>query len=415
MRIDELLKRYPHVRSTLERVCQRANARGGILNGTMKLGEGLDRRHDIEPLYHLFGQRALTVSSRGIWRLNFDRQFGEPGACDPWLDDLFAALEMARVDVPAHRSSVARQFAVVRGRLALAFPELTAVHTHLVAQEVYWIRQTDKLGVAGIQKALFQVAGIVRHLRSSLGPSTLANLGATYCGDSKALRSGDLFRLVGDWLLLAEGGIDCLNAENRTAALKRHNLVENPTAIKVTLFGPLVYEKAGRRFDWIKQLWQLGETATLSWDNLHDIDALAIELLSATSLRVVTCENETPFCRLVRELFAGTIIYTEGYPNAAVLRVLQLLRRSDSEFLHWGDTDFDGLRIAELLHRVQSLRLWRCDAREVVRHRSLLKPLGDRHKHRAQIFLENHSDFIFADELQFAIDHGWLEQENWSE
>src|SRR5207245_613987 len=137
-----------------------------------------------------------------------------------------------------------------------------------------------------------------------------------------------------------------------------HNVVENPTAIKVTLFGPLSYEKAGQRFDWIKQLWQLGETATLSWDNLRDVDAFAIELPSVASVEVVTCENETPFCRLVREQFAGVIIYTEGYPNAAVLRVLELLRGTNLDFLHWGDTDFDGLRIAELLNRVRNVRLW---------------------------------------------------------
>lgn len=400
----------------LERICKRANARSGILNGTMKLGAGLDRRHDIEPLYHLFAQRALTVSSRGEWRLNFDQQFGvDPRVCDKWLDDLFAALAIPRVDVPAHRSSLAQQVGVARGRLTLAFPELTAVHTHLAAQESYWSRQADKVGAAEVQKTLFQVAGIVRHLRASQGPSALADLGATFCGDSKALRSGDLLRLVGDWLLLVEGGLDCLNAENRAAALKRHNVVENPTAIKVTLFGPLIYEKAGRRFDWIKQLWLLGETATLSWDNLHYLDALMIDLPPGFSPRVMTCENETPFCRLVRERCEGVLIYTEGYANAAVIRVLHSLRPTDFELLHWGDTDLDGLRIAEILHRVHPLRLWRCDATEAARHRSLLKPPDERKKHRAESFLENHRDFRFAEELRFTIERGWLEQENWSQ
>ena len=300
-----------------------------------------------------------------------------------------------------------KQFAVVRKRLALAFPELTAVHPHLAAQESYWLRRADKFGAAEVQKALFQVARIVRHLWAWQGPSTLADLGATFCGDSKALRSGDLLRLVGDWLLLAEGGVDCLNAESRVAALKRHNVVENPTAIKVTLFGPLIYEKAGSRFDWIKQLWLLGETATLSWDNLSGLDAMMVDLPTGSKSPVVTCENETPFCRLVRERSAGVLIYTEGYTNAAVTRVLHLLRPVGLDLLHWGDTDLDGLRIAEILHRVHPLRLWRCDANEAARHQSLLKPLDDRKKHRAKTFLENHRDFRFADELRFT-DRAWL-------
>lgn len=176
----------------------------------------------------------------------------------------------------------------------------------------------------------------------------------------------------------------------------------------MTLFGPLAYVKGGERFDWVAQLHARGETATLSWDNLHGIDALVLP----ADTPVITCENETPFNALIREGFPALYIYTAGYPNTAVTRLLHLLP-AETAIQHWGDTDLDGLRIAAMLHQIRPVRLWRCDLAEVQRHLTDLRLLKPAPQEKAERYLAQHLDFPFKDELVFTLAHGWLEQECW--
>ena len=73
-------------------------------------------------------------------------------------------------------------------------------------------------------------------------------------------------------------------------ALDRFGIADNPSAVKATLFGPVVYYKNNRKFDFIRRLGQMGESATLSWDNLAGIDRIEVDGTDS----LYTCENESP-------------------------------------------------------------------------------------------------------------------------
>jgi len=205
-----------------------------------------------------------------------------------------------------------------------------------------------------------------------------------------------------------------LRDEEVTDDARRHireayGVIENLTAIKVMVSGPLIYDKGGEQFDWIARLHAHGESATLSWDNLRGIDSL--ELPADTP--VITCENETPFGSLLRDGRSALLIYTGGYPNSAVCRLLQLLPPQVTTISHWGDSDLDGLRIACILHHIRPVQLWRCNLSELQRHRTALLPLSPERQQEAAAYVVNHPDFPFRDELEFTTANGWLEQERW--
>ena len=108
------------------------------------------------------------------------------------------------------------------------------------------------------------------------------------------------------------------------------------------------------------------------------------------------------------------VIYTAGYPNFAVKKLLHLLSGQIEQIHHWGDSDFDGLRIAEIINNIIKVKLWRCTVEDCKKYNGRLKPADDNSKSKIKKFLENKPDFIFRDELEYSLKNGWLEQEVWS-
>lgn len=68
---------------------------------------------------------------------------------------------------------------------------------------------------------------------------------------------------------------------------------------------------------------------------------------------VLTIENLTSFFRHAREIQDdGLILFTNGFPNPDVQKLLNLLDSNlpqSTPFYHWGDTDVDGLRILSFI------------------------------------------------------------------
>jgi len=123
---------------------------------------------------------------------------------------------------------------------------------------------------------------------------------------------------------------------------------------------------------------------------------------------VITSENAAPFHRLVEQRPPSVCVYTGGYPNSAVMRVLRLLAEAGLRARHWGDTDLDGLRIAECVARAIPVELAVQDA---VRRVDRLIPLDEVRRRRAEAYLAAHPEFPFRDALACTLRHGWLEQE----
>ena len=126
---------------------------------------------------------------------------------------------------------------------------------------------------------------------------------------------------------------------------------------------------------------------------------------------ILTCENESPFNNLIRSPENKALIYTAGYPNSAVKRFIFLFN-DKHEFLHWGDSDPEGLEIAAILHKIKPLQLYRCGITDCQRLKSYLKPLTTRKQNRAKKMLEA-GNCPFKQALEFTLQYGWLEQEAW--
>ena len=404
-----LMEQYPCLRPYLIRICHRFRKRGA-LTGVMKLGQDLDAQ-ELEALQALFGLQTLSISGSDEVRISFDRFFRDMGtaAREDWIDELHRCLGLSRSD-ETHEKHCNRQAAkLVLERLRLAFPELGAVHRLLAGQV-----KAGGNGFRGytLQGSFFKAAEVTRFLRQNSNIVTLSELGARFLNDSKALRNTGLSRLVGAWLQAMEqeeGGWP----DSETTVWGRHHVVRDRLAVQVTVFGPLLYEKNGRVYDWVYKLWQAGEPATLSWANIAGIDRISAARDDWPGGGLITCENETPFARMIREDRTEVLLYTSGFPNEAVLSLYRLIAPQAGPRRHWGDSDLAGLRIAAMLHAVFPLRLWRCDLPSLERHRKCLIALSEQQQGRIEKFLLNHPDFLFAAELRFTLEHGWLEQESW--
>ncbi len=250
---------------------------------------------------------------------------------------------------------------------------------------------------------------------------TVSDLGARFCGDSKRLRGGTLITLIADMLVRCDTGIcvhdgtvdDAYLKTMRKHSLERHGVVENRCCVAVTVFGPIVFEKNGKRVDHVLKMWEQGEPALLSLENIDTATDISIP----DDYDIHTCENESPFANLVRGNFSGILIYTRGFPNSAVCRFYGMLayRYPSRARYHWGDTDLSGLQIAWMLHTIAPLRLWRCDLATLSAHHRLLVGIDDKMRERISRFLLNNPEFAFRKELEFTRRHGWLEQERFEE
>jgi hypothetical protein len=129
--------------------------------------------------------------------------------------------------------------------------------------------------------------------------------------------------------------------------------------------------------------------------------------------RLISCENEAPFSRLIREKSTDCLLFTSGFPNSAVHKLYALLAPRARDCLHWGDTDPNGLYIASLLFAIHPLSLYRCDLATIKRHTGHLLPLTARQRERAQTILNTMEAFPFPDELACTLASGWMEQEIW--
>jgi len=403
-RFREVLEGDPPLASYLRKIGERV-ADTGELRGQMKLGTRLPMMITMG-LCRLLPNAAIDNRPNGDTILRLDRINATPADDDIWMAALLDVLGFKAVD-PGEARQAMKEVAVILDRCRLSYPGLAPIW-ELQAEDIPNLAYTLKSKTSvDMQRELFQLAQAVDFLLSDHELLGMADFSARFFGDSKVLKTTpSILRRLEEWLLILRD--EEISDEARQRIWSEYGVAENLTAIKVTLFGPLVYYKQNERFDWIAQLHARGESATLSLDNLREIDA--IELPADTP--VITCENETPFGTLVREGIPGLLTYTAGYPNSAVRRILQLLP-AGTTIQHWGDSDLDGLRIPAIIHQIHPTLLWRCVLADLQQHKNALLPLAPSRQRQATEYLQNHPNFPYAEELKFTIQNGWLEQERW--
>jgi hypothetical protein len=405
--LRDLLARYPGLQAHLKHLCDVWD-RQGIPPARLALGQGLTRHGELAALRQVFGS-AVQVSRSGRATLDvraFLSGFVDSGA-ESWTAALYRAMDRRPRDRATEREQQAASFETLLAEWQQAYPAVAAAASVIAARPSWWQSQIRDTSVAAVRSEWAQWGEALSTLAPAAAAVGLAELGARCYGNSKALRAAETRRFLAAGLAALEGIDEA--AFEPTDILRRFGVCDNPTALKVTVFGPLRLRKRGRWLDWVAELHALGEAATLSLGNLDGVEAVD---LPGDATPVHTCENETPFCRLVRERFQGTLVYTEGYPNSAVRRLLELLLPGVG-LRHWGDSDLDGLRIAALLGDTRPVQLWRCSLPDLERHRAALVPLTAQQDRRARQWLENQPGFRFRAELEFTLAHGWLEQESW--
>jgi hypothetical protein len=410
-KFKNLLTQHPDLRPYLIKICRRYRKKG-VLAGMMKLGQGLATR-ELEGLHSMFGMQAMTISKTDEVHVSFDRFFAHmsPVMVTKWITDLHSCLDLPLSSIDHEKRLHRQETELFLERLRIAFPELKGVHQALEKKS----DSVNRLIASGrdIQNSYFRAAEITRFLRKNREVITFSELGARFCTNSKALRNTALSKLIESWLVIMENSdAACPVGKGQKTVWDRHHVVSDRLSVQATLFGPLIYEKNNLKYDWIYNLWRAGEPATLSLSNIAGIDHMYAADDAEVSGRLITCENEAPFGRMVRERQPGIVLYTSGFPNDAVLSLYRLMAPVADRCLHWGDSDLAGLQIAAMLHAVHPLKLWRCDLANLQAHRDCLIPAPEEQKKRITRFLANQPQFPFAAELKFTLKHGWLEQES---
>jgi hypothetical protein len=397
----------PFLEQILHKIARRYELKGQLC-GTMKLGKGIDSSQ-LTVLNNFFGLAPIRVSSREEVRLNFDtllKSCAEPQLLEKIADNIgyLPALKL--------KPEYDQQVQLVIDRLRLAYPDLEELIDFLTEKDRAAIeRMLVTRGEEWVSSNFFKVAETIRFVVTNKEPLTISELGARFFSNSKALRQGEMRALLLQWLRLYSFDSELLKRDEDVWAY--YNLLNDRLTVSGVIYGPIIYEKNGKVFDWIYKLYEQGEAATIGWSNVHDIDTMYFKLTQDCQPNLICSENEAPFSQLMRQQPNNCLLFTSGFPGSTVQKLYSFLAPHAANCYHWGDSDPAGLRIAAIINSIYPLELYRCDLTTLQDLRSALIPLSQKQKDTCIHLLTTIPDFPFAKELLFTLENGWLEQESW--
>ena len=390
----EYFKKHLVLADVFQRLCLHYR-KTGRLQKTLKINN--IAKNDLSDINHFFGNDNVKNKYINIER--FLEKIDEKS----FIESLFKITGIEKINTKYSTEDESK----ILLKLKLLYPVLDDIHDYL----------NDKLGSTFFKKHIFELLNKACEITSFLINNNdeindFSSLGSRFCNDSKLIRKNtQLYNLVGDFLYREIfTGLD--EKYDRKLLFESVGVIDNPTSVTVTIYAPLVYtHKNGKVLNWIKQLWECGESATLSLDNINSLKSCFLE--HNGEIELVTCENESPFNQMIRKEKLP-VIYTAGYPNFAVKKLLHLLSGQIKQIHHWGDSDFDGLRIAEIINNISGVKLWRCTVDDSKTYNNRLKAVDYNKKSKIKNFLYSKPDFIFRRELEYSLENGWLEQEAWN-
>jgi hypothetical protein len=293
-------------------------------------------------------------------------------------------------------------------RIRLTHPKLDPIHQWMASAP-----EIERLLANAPQQEILlgSLLEAANYLVKNNRPITLSKLGSMFFNNSKILRNKNAVphHLLGGMMLQLLEIEDC--PENRKIALQQFGVINNPATSTAAFYGPLTFIRNGQPDPWIADRHRKGELVNFNSTNLEHIDA--IQLPDGINT-IITSENAAPFHELIQEKHHSPILYTGGYPNAVVCRLLDLFKQAGITCKHWGDSDPDGLLIAALIDRHIPTSLFRCTIDDVLRHSNDLISLQGNSIRLGQSLLKTHPNFKFQEELKLTLRMGhWLEQERW--
>ena len=231
--------------------------------------------------------------------------------------------------------------------------------------------------------------------------TTLSQLGSDVLNDSKSLRTGAALNALVALLRIVRELPEEFSPREILAAC---GIVENPYTTSVTLFLPFSFAvRSGESFSFPLQMYRAGHAVQLPLETVMDIGD--IEIADGVTC-VNTSENAAPFNAFVKK--GIPCLYTEGYPNSAVKRLLGLLAGAGATIRHHGDTDLDGRLIAEQLFAA-------CPGEMVEPPAGASRiPLSESAARRLEKWLSQNEGHRFHAALSETLASGWIEQESWS-
>lgn len=237
-----------------------------------------------------------------------------------------------------------------------------------------------------------------------------SDLGSRAGASSKFFRPGTSGRRLLADALIALNGAGPATDQARELALEDAGIRLSPTAYAVLVAGPLTVGEPPLDFPWT--LSARNEATLLTLQNLK-----SVRLLAACE-GVLTVENEASFLGAMKEGLHTRclLVDTGGFPNRAVLALLDQVMASAGYWRHWGDTDLAGIRIARLLESRVRRRpdMFRCGAAEVRRLKERLIPLPLESRREMAADLKAFPAALGVDVLRADLaEGGWLEQEAW--
>lgn len=274
-----------------------------------------------------------------------------------------------------------------------------------------WIEHALSGGGALTETEAFEMAAVARALDLLFlqkGRWHVSVLGARAGVASKFFRAGAPGRRrLADALLFLKGRSD-FSDPSRETILDEAGVMGSDTAYGVLTAGGMTLDG----LDYPSRLAEKNQAIYLSLQNLvHPRLAPGVE-------GILTIENEAPFLGAMAEGLhrRWLLLATGGFPNRAVVRLLKSVLPLGGTWLHWGDTDLAGVRIARTLaDRVGAVPVFfRCAGEDVRRWRDRLISLNPSQSKCIASDLRACPEALGADVLRTVLQEGgWLEQEAW--
>lgn len=396
-RVVAAIARAPAIKPVLARLAKRAAA-GKPLPETFS-ATGLDyaAQRELEGLFGTVGQRTADG------RVSFPVMppLREPGE---W-HELLPALGVAEKDKDKDEEEN------IFERLKLLEPFVSPLVDKMSANEEikrYLARCEDRSDWI----TLFRKFSKSIEIREYARPRTLSQLGSDWFNDSKKLRSGALRRQLAVIISAMFGG----NPDDERKLFENFGIVDNPYTSIVSVSLPIVLKVGNETLDFPWRLHQMGLACQLTTELLRRVTELS---WCSKDKVIVTSENAAPFAEFAQ---AGIpCIYTEGYPNYAVKKCLSMLGRCEAlRFVHEGDADLDGFRIAAEVSRYACpIRVSASKVLYLAKRNGCQfgKPFSEEQRARIKAFLADskNADFQYLNEIRQILDLGiWIEQESFN-
>jgi Wadjet anti plasmid transformation system JetA-like protein len=394
----------------------------------------------LEALRNLLSSRAVTALPGGRVRLNLihaDELVRRQG--DAGLDALlYGALGRAPRDPGAEETALRTALLAALGALsprtrspaARSWIAARTDETAFGRGELVAIARAEGLDAASAEAGALLVG--IDAVLENRAPLRLANFAARVLGRSKALLPGsDRLRRLCEALYehdpdtrrdvdLDYPGEPTSLREAHFRALEVHGVTRDEGALSVLLFGPLVYEKEGVRFEQVAWHAALGDVCRLTLQQLRG--ATVVELPVA---RVTILENRTTFLDYVDALAAQPavprelVIASDGQASWAAVTLLRLVRQAANlPVRHAGDLDRSGVLILRSLARRAGVAIapLAMDVATHARfaHRGL--PLSAEEAERLRSLLAGDDPGLPAHDLllEIARTGRWIEQESFA-